>query len=282
MNGIKTVLLLGLMTGLLMAIGSFWGRGGVTLALIGAAVLNFISYFFSDKIALAMYKAKKLEPGESPLLDRVVHTLAVSAGIPTPPVYLIPSPSPNAFATGRNPHHAAVAVTEGLLRAMDEEEIKGVLAHELAHVKNRDILLGSIAATIAGAIMWIASMARWGMIFGGGSSRDDRDGNPLAMLAMVILAPLAATLIQMAISRSREYEADAAGAHIAGSPDGLARALRTLDDYSSRVPLAAAPQTAHMFIVKPFNVKGLLSLFSTHPPIEKRIERLRAMGHGVV
>ena len=273
MNNMKTVLLMGLLTGILLAIGSLWGRGGLTLALAAAAVMNFVSYFFSDRIVLALYRARRLEPGEAPSLDRVVHTLASQAGFPVPPVYLIPSPALNAFATGRNPRHAAVAVTEGLLRRLDEPMLTGVLAHEFAHIQNRDILIGSVAATLAGAVMWAANLVRWGAIFGGG--RDDRDGgSPLVMLAMVILAPIAAMLVQMAISRSREYEADATGARLAGSPDGLARALRVIEESSRTAPMPATPATAHMFIMKPFSGRGLMSLFSTHPPVEKRIARL--------
>ena len=274
MNNMKTVLLMGLLTGIFLAIGSIWGRGGLTLALVAAAVMNFVSYFFSDKIVLAMYRARKLEPGEVPTLDRIVHTLASQAGFPVPPVYLIPSDALNAFATGRNPGHAAVAVTEGLLRRLDEPMLMGVLAHEFSHIKNRDILIGSVAATLDGAIMWAANLVRWGAIFGGGG-RDDRDGgSPLVMLAMVILAPIAAMLVQMAISRSREYEADASGAHLAGTPDGLARALQVIEESSRRAPMPATPATAHMFIMKPFTGRGLMNLFSTHPPVEKRIARL--------
>jgi heat shock protein HtpX len=272
MNNIKTVLLLGALTGIFLAIGSFWGRGGLTMALVAAAVMNFVSYFFSDKIVLAMYRARRLEPGEIPALERIVHTLASQAGFPPPPVYVIPSGALNAFATGRSPQHAAVAVTEGLLRNLDEPMLTGVLAHEFAHIKNRDILIGSVAATVAGAIMWATTLIRWGAIFGG--ARDDRDNGPLALLAMVILAPIAAMLIQMAISRSREYEADATGARLAGTPDGLARALQVIDEAGRRAPLPASPQTAHMFIIKPFSGRGLMNLFSTHPPVEKRIARL--------
>jgi heat shock protein HtpX len=273
MNNMKTVLLMGLLTGIFLAIGSLWGRGGLTLALAAAAVMNFVSYFFSDKIVLALYRARRLEPGEVPALDRIVHTLASQAGFPAPPVYLIPGPALNAFATGRNPHHAAVAVTEGLLQRLDEPMLTGVLAHEFAHIKNRDILIGSVAATLAGAIMWAANLVRWGALFGGG--RDDRNGgSPLVMLAMVILAPIAAMLVQMAISRSREYEADATGARLAGTPDGLARALKVIEDSSRRAPMPATPATAHMFIMKPFTGRGLMNLFSTHPPVEKRVARL--------
>lgn len=279
MNVTKTTILLGLLTGLFLGIGSIWGTGGLTVALVIAAVMNFVAFFFSDKIVLAMYRARKLTPGEDARLERIVHTLAASARIPVPPLYVIASDAPNAFATGRSPSHAAVAVTEGLLRLMNEEELTGVLAHEIAHVKNRDILISSIAATLAGAILWAADMARWGLMFG--SSRDDEEGGGgFGALLMVILAPIAAILIQMAISRSREYLADESGARIAGTPTGLASALRRLESANRRAPLETSPQTAHMFIVNPLSGKSLLSLFSTHPPVEARVARLMDLARG--
>jgi heat shock protein HtpX len=245
--------------------------------LLVAAGMNFFSYWFSDKIVLRMYNAQEVGPQESPELYGMVQELCRRANLPMPKVYLIPQEAPNAFATGRNPEHAAVAVTEGLLKLMKREEIMGVLAHELAHVRNRDILIGSIAATMAGAIMMLADMARWSAIFGGGR-RDGEEGGGgggLGLILMSILAPLGAMLIQMAISRSREYMADATGASFAGTPEGLARALEKLGAYSKRLPMNASPSTAHMFIVNPLSGRSLMSLFSTHPPLEERIARLR-------
>jgi len=243
-----------------------------------AAGMNFFSYWFSDKIVLRMYHARAVGPQEAPELYGTVQTLCRRANLPMPKVYVIPQAAPNAFATGRNPEHAAVAVTEGLLKLMGREELMGVLAHELSHVRNRDILIGSIAATLAGAIMLLANMARWSAIFGGGR-RDSEEGGGggggLALIAMSIVAPLAAMLIQMAISRSREYMADATGASFAGSPQGLASALEKLGAYSKRLPMDASPATAHMFIVNPLSGRSLMSLFSTHPPLEERIARLR-------
>ena len=273
-NGIKTALLLGLLSGLLLVIGQLLGgQSGLVVAFGFAVVMNFASYWFSDKIVLMMYRAQPVGP-EHPL-SRVVERLAQRGGLPMPKVYVIPDMSPNAFATGRNPRHAAVAATEGLLRILDERELEGVIAHELAHVKHRDILIGSIAATIAAAIMMVARMAQFAAFFGGMSRDDDRGGtNPIALLATIILAPIAAMLIQAAISRSREFAADKGGAAIAGNPYGLADALRKIEAYSKRVPLDANPATAHMFIVKPFSAGGVLSLFSTHPPTEKRIRAL--------
>jgi heat shock protein HtpX len=267
-------LLLGLLSGVLLVIGELLGgASGIVLAFGMAVVMNFVSYWFSDKIVLAMYRAQPVGP-ES-VLYRVVERLARQANLPMPKVYVIPDMSPNAFATGRNPHHAAVAATEGILRILDERELEGVIAHELSHVRHRDILISSVAATIAAAIMMVARIAQVAAIFGGGRS-DDREGgsNPIALLATVILAPLAAMLIQTAISRSREFAADAGGAELAGNPYGLVDALRKIDAVSKRVPLDANPATAHMFIVKPFSGAGLLSLFSTHPPTEKRIAAL--------
>jgi len=280
-NTVKTVVLLGVLSALLLAIGELLGgSNGLVIAFVLAVVMNFGSYWFSDKIVLRMYRAQPVGP-EHPL-SRIVARLAQQAGLPMPKVYIIPTPSPNAFATGRNPQHAAVAATEGIMRILDEREIEGVLAHELAHVKHRDILIGSVAATVAATIMMVARMAQYAAIFGGGSSRDDdRGGNPFSLLLMVILAPLAAMLIQAAISRSREFAADAGGAAIAGSPYGLASALKKLELASKQVPLDANPATSHMFIVKPFSVAGLLSIFSTHPPTEQRIQALLQAAHAV-
>ena len=275
-NGIKTALLLGLLSAVLLAIGELLGgANGLVIAFVLAAVMNFVSYWFSDKIVLRMYRAQPVGP-EHPLY-RIVERLTMRASLPMPKVYVIPEPSPNAFATGRNPSHAAVAATEGILQVLNEHELEGVIAHELAHVKHRDILISSVAATIAAAIMMTARMAHFAALFGGyGGRGDDRDrgNNPIALLAMIILAPLAAMLIQMAISRSREFAADAGGAAIAGNPYGLADALRKIDAVSKRVPLDANPATAHMFIVKPFSGAGLTSLFSSHPPTEARIRAL--------
>ena len=277
-NYVKTALLLGLLTGLIVLCGgALGGRSGMVFALAVAAVMNLGSYWFSDKIVLAMYRAKPVLEAEAPRLHSIVQRLTARAGIPMPRIFVLPERSPNAFATGRNPSHAAVAVTAGLLELMDDEELEGVIAHELGHVKNRDILISSIAATIAGAITMLASMARWAAIFGGVGGRDDRDGDgggALGFLFMAILAPIAAVIIQMAVSRSREYAADASGARFAGSPAGLARALEKLGRASERIPMNANPATSHMFIVKPFSGRALLNLFSTHPPIEERIRRL--------
>jgi heat shock protein HtpX len=275
-NGIKTALLLGLLSAVLLAIGELLGgANGLVIAFILAAVMNLVSYWFSDKIVLRMYRAQPVGP-EHPLY-RIVERLTMRASLPMPKVYIIPEASPNAFATGRNPSHAAVAATEGILRILTEQELEGVIAHELAHVKHRDILISSVAATIAAAIMMTARMAHFAALFGGyGGRGDDRErgNNPIALLAMIILAPLAAMLIQMAISRSREFAADAGGAAIAGNPYGLADALRKIDAASKQVPLDANPATAHMFIVKPFSGAGLASLFSSHPPTEARIRAL--------
>jgi heat shock protein HtpX len=276
-NWFKTTLLLGLMTALIVWIGHlFGGQKGMVFAFILAMGMNFFSYWYSDKIVLRMYRAREVSPQENPQIYQIVGQIAENASLPMPRIYIIPDASPNAFATGRNPEHAVVAVTEGLLKLMDREEIAGVLSHELAHVKNRDILIGSIAATMAGAIMILASMARWAAIFGGG--RDDDEGGGLGgigLIAMSILAPIAALLIQMAISRSREYHADATGANFVGQPYGLARALEKLGAYSRKLPLAANPSTAHMFIVNPLSARKMANLFSTHPPLEERIARLR-------
>ncbi len=276
MNGLKTAFLLTLMTLLALAIGNYFGgRTGMLYAFFFAAVMNFVSYFFSDKIALAMYRAQPVTREQLPRAYEVVERLAAKIGIPVPKIYVIPSDSPNAFATGRNPKHASVAVTEGILRLLDDEELEGVLAHELGHVRNRDILTSSIAATIAGSITLLARMGAWGAMFSGyGGDDRDRRGGGLGALLMLILAPIAAMLIQLAISRTREYQADASGAHYTGNPYALARALQKLDAYSKRLPLVASPSTAHLFIVQPVLGMNLGNLFSTHPPIYKRIERL--------
>ncbi len=272
-NSLKTVLLLGLLSGLLLAIGQLLGGSqGLVMAFGFAVLMNFASYWFSDKIVLKMYRAQEVGPDHR--LSMMTRRLATRAGLPMPKVYVIPDASPNAFATGRNPSHAAVAATEGIMRLLNDQELEGVLAHELAHVKHHDILISSIAATVAAAIMMVANMARFAAFFGGGS-RDDREGsNPIAMLATIIVAPIAAMLVQAAISRSREFLADAGGATIAGTPHGLMNALRKLELGSKQIPLDANPATAHMFIIKPFSGGGLLSMFSTHPPTEKRIEAL--------
>jgi heat shock protein HtpX len=269
MNAVKTTVLLALMTGVLLGVGELVaGPQGVVIAFFIAAAMNFVSYFFSDSIVLKSYGAQEVGPDHR--LSRIVATLAGRAGLPQPRCYVIPDASPNAFATGRNPHHAAVAATEGILQILNDDELAGVLGHELAHVKHRDILTSSVAATMAGAIMMVGRMAFW---FGG--SRDDREGgNPIVAIAMMILAPIAAMLIQAAISRSREYDADAGGAAIAGHPEGLVSALRKIEAGSKMIPLDASPATAHMFIVKPFSVSGLMGLFSTHPPTEDRIAAL--------
>ena len=271
-NSLKTVLLLGLLSGLLLAIGEMLGGSqGLVTAFGFAVVMNFISYWFSDKIVLKMYGAR--EVGSDHRLSIMTRRLATQASLPMPKVYVIPDASPNAFATGRNPSHAAVAATEGIMRLLDDQELEGVLAHELAHVKHRDILISSVAATVAAAIMMVARMAQFAALFGGRS--DDREGsNPFAMIATIIFAPIAAMLVQAAISRSREFLADAGGAKIAGTPYGLMNALRKLEMGSKQIPLDANPATAHMFIIKPFSAGGLLSMFSTHPPTEQRIQAL--------
>ena len=275
-NGLKTALLLGLLSGILLAIGEYFGgANGLVFAFVIAAVMNFGSYWFSDKIVLKMYRAQEVGAGHR--LYTTVERLSRQAQLPMPKVYVIPDPSPNAFATGRNPSHAAVAATEGILQILSDGELEGVIAHELAHVRHRDILISSVAATVAAAIMMAARTAQFAAMFGGyGGRGDDRDrgNNPIALLAMIILAPLAAMLIQAAISRSREFSADAGGAQIAGNPYGLADALRKIDAVSKRVPLDANPATAHMFIVKPFAGGGIASLFSSHPKTEDRIRAL--------
>ena len=272
-NTVKTTLLLGLLSALLLVSGELLGgQSGLVLAFGLAVVMNFGSYWFSDKVVLKMYRARPVGP-EHPL-HQMTERLARQASLPTPRVYVIPDDSPNAFATGRNPRHAAVAATEGILRLLSPHELEGVIAHELAHVKHRDILISSVAATVAATIMMVARMAQFAAIFGGFGGRDDRDGGPLALLATIIVGPLAAMLIQAAISRSREFAADRGAAKIVGSPYGLADALRKIDAGARRRPLDANPATAHMFIMKPFSGRGVLSLFSTHPPTEQRIRAL--------
>jgi len=269
-NTFKTAMLLGVLSALLLLIGQLLGgTQGLVIGFLFAVVTNFASYWFSDKIVLRMYGAKEADPDSR--LVRIVTRLSQRAGLPQPRCYIIPTQSPNAFATGRNPEHAAVAATEGILQLLDDDELEGVLAHELSHVKHRDILTSSVAATIAAAIIMVS---RFAMFFGGGRDNDRRGGNPIALLATVILAPIAALLIQMAISRSREYDADAGGAALVGTPNGLANALQKLETASKMVPLDANPATAHLFIVKPFSVSGLAGLFSSHPPTKDRIDAL--------
>jgi heat shock protein HtpX len=276
-NALKTALLLGLLTGFMILVGDWLGgQNGMILALGLAAVMNFVSYFFSDKIALMTYRAQPATREQLPRVYEVVERITQRQGLPMPKIYVIPTDSPNAFATGRNPSHASVAVTQGILNLLDDEELEGVLAHELGHVRNRDILISSIAATLAGAITILARMAYWGALFGGmgGRDREDRGGGGLGALFMLILAPFAAMLIQLAVSRSREYQADATGAHFTGNPYALARALQKLDAYSKQIPMVASPSSAHLFIVQPLLGINFAGLFSTHPPIRKRIERL--------
>jgi len=274
-NWFKTLFLLVALSAVLILVGgALGGRQGLVIALAISLGMNFFSYWFSDKMVLMTYGAKEVSEAEAPRLHAVVTELSQSAGIPKPRVYRIPTEAPNAFATGRSPSHAAVAVTDGILELLNEEELKGVLAHELAHVKHRDILIMTVAASVASAIMFLSHMARFAAIFGGGER--DREGgvNPIGLLVAIVVAPLAAMLIQMAISRSREYDADAGGARIAGHADGLISALKKLQMMSVRVPLQATPATAHLFIVKPFTGGGLFALFATHPPMEKRIAKL--------
>jgi heat shock protein HtpX len=276
-NNLKTTILLAGLTGLLLAIGHLWGgQRGMMFALIFAGVMNLGSYFFSDKIALAMSGAQPIAREQNPRIYQIVERLAAKANIPVPKIYLMPTDSPNAFATGRSPSHASVAVTRGILEICDDEEIEGVLAHELGHVKNRDILISAVVATVAGAITMIARMVYYAELFGfGGGRSDERRGGALSALAMMIVAPLAAMLIQLAISRSREYEADHTGAEITGNPQGLASALDKIDKWAKRIPMQASPSMAHMFIYQPLTAGEMFSsLFSTHPPIRKRIERL--------
>jgi len=278
-NVFKTGFLLAVLTMMLVLLGgAFGGRQGMLIAFVIALLMNFFSYWFSDKMVLAAYGAQPIEEAAAPRLYAIVHRLATRAGIPMPRVYLIPSETPNAFATGRNPEHAAVAVTEGIMRILDEEELEGVLAHELSHVKNRDVLISTIAATLAGAITYLAHMAQYAAMFGG--RRDDEEGgsNPIAAILLAILAPIAALLVQMAVSRAREFQADATGAQVAGKSWGLAKALEKLQMANEAAPMAqATPATAHLFIVNPLSGQTLMRLFSTHPPLEERIARLRAM-----
>jgi heat shock protein HtpX len=277
MNTFKSTLLLVTLMLVLLAVGErIGGENGLILAFVISVAMNFTAYFFSDKIALKMYRAQPVTREQLPRAYEVVERLAAKDGIPVPKIYVIPTESPNAFATGRSPQHASVAVTHGILGLLDDEELEGVLAHELGHVKNRDILTSSIAATLAGAITLIARMGYWASLFGGYGGRGgrDRNGGGLGALLMLIVAPIAAALIQLAISRSREYEADATGAHTTGNPYALARALQKLEDYSKRVPLQATPSTAHLFIIAPLIGGGIGSLFSTHPPTKERIRRL--------
>lgn len=280
-NVFKTFLFLAALTALFMFIGeALGGRSGMIMALMLAMLMNFFAYWFSDKMALAMSGATPVSEAEAPELHQMVEILSQKAGIPKPRVYIIPQETPNAFATGRNPNHAAVAVTAGIMRILSKEELMGVLSHELAHIKNRDILISSIAAVLAGAISYLANMAQWGLMFGGFGGSDDEDGNPLGIIGviiMMILAPIAAMLIQMAISRSREYLADATGARILGDPVPLASALKRLEEWNHRLPMAVNPATAQMYIVNPLRSGNIMHLFSTHPPIEERIKKLLSM-----
>ena len=281
-NVLKTGLLLGVLTALFVLGGrAIAGEQGMIIGFVLAAVMNFVSYWFSDKIVLSMYGAQPVDEAQAPGLHAIVRRLATRAGIPMPRIYVIPSDTPNAFATGRNPQHAAVAVTEGIMRILDEDELEGVLAHELSHVTNRDVLISTIAATLAGAITYLAHMAQWAAFFGG-RSRDDEEGgsNPLVMLLFAVLAPIAAMLVQLAVSRSREFQADASGARLAGRPWPLAKALEKLDMASKAIPMDANPATAHLFIMNPLSGQSLMRLFSTHPSTEERIARLRAMRIG--
>ena len=279
MNNIKTLVLLMTLTLILVwAGGAMGGKQGMTIALIFALAMNFFAYWFSDKIVLKMYKAREVKESEAPDLYNIVRMLSRKAEMPMPRVYMIDEEQPNAFATGRNPKHAAVAVTTGIMRILSREELQGVIGHELAHVRNRDILVSTIAATIAGAISYLAQMAQWAMIFGGNRGDDEEGGSPVAAFVMMIVGPIAAMIVQMAISRSREYAADKGGAEIAGNPRYLAGALRKLHTASQKIHMDANPSTSHMFIVNPLSGGGILKLFSTHPPIEERIARLESMG----
>jgi heat shock protein HtpX len=283
MNLFKTIVLMSGLTVLLVLLGGYFGgQQGAVMALLFAGGINFVSYWFSDKIALMSYKAQPVTEAEAPELYNMVRTLATRASLPMPKVYIIPSDSPNAFATGRDPRHAAVAVTQGIMQLLNRQELEGVIAHELAHVQNRDILIATVVATIAGAITMMARMAGYAAMFGGyGGDRDrDRGGGGLGMILMMILAPIAALLIKLWISRTREYSADSGGAKIAGSPQGLARALEKLQQGVQIAPMNANPASSHLFIVNPLSGKSLMSLFSTHPPIEDRVEKLRSMSLG--
>jgi len=278
MNNIKTFFLLVTLTLILVWAGAaLGGKQGMTIALIFALSMNFFAYWFSDKIVLRMYGAKEVSEAEAPELYGIVRRLAQKAEIPMPKVYMMNQEQPNAFATGRNPKHAAVAVTTGIMRILSQEELQGVIGHELAHIQHRDILISTIAATIAGAISYLAQMAQWAMLFGGHRGDDDEGGSPIAALAMMIVGPIAALIVQMAISRSREYAADTGGAQLAGNPRYLSGALRKLYLASQKIPMDANPATSHMFIVNPLSGGGILKIFSTHPPIEERISRLESM-----
>ena len=280
-NVFKTALLLAVLTAMLVLIGgAIGGRHGMAIALVMAFVMNFVSYWWSDKIVLAMYGAQPVDEASAPDLYSMVRRLATKAGVPMPKVYVIPSEQPNAFATGRNPSHAAVAVTEGIMRILDMEELEGVLAHEMSHVLNRDVLISTIAATLAGAITYLAHMAQWAAFMGGGRSDDDEGPSPIAMILMAVVAPIAAMLVQLAVSRSREFHADATGARLAGRAYPLAKALEKLDMASRAIPMNANPATAHLFIMNPLRAESLMRLFSTHPSTEERIARLRAMRIG--
>lgn len=277
-NTFKTVLLLGALTGLLVVFGDYFGgTQGMMIAFLFALLMNFGSYWYSDKIVLAMYRAREVTETEAPELVRMIRSLSQRAQLPMPKVYVVPVATPNAFATGRNPEHAAVAVTEGILQIMDYEQLEGVVAHELGHIKNRDTLISAVAATLAGVIMMLAYMARWAAIFGVGGRDDDERGGVLGLLLMSLLAPLAAVIIQMAISRTREFVADATGARLTKKPYALASALERLQAAAERVPLNANPATSHLFIVNPLSGRSFLRLFSTHPPVEERVKRLRAL-----
>ncbi len=283
MNTVKTVGLMTFLMVLFVAIGgALGGRSGMIMAIMFATVMNVGMYWFSDKLVLSMYRAQPVTEAEAPELHAIVRTLVQKAGMPMPKVYIIPEETPNAFATGRNPEHAVVAVTHGIMRLLSREELSGVIAHELAHIKHRDMLTGTIVATVAGAISMLAQMAQWAMIFGGGSRRDnDEGGSPIVAIVMMIVAPIAAMLVQMAISRTREYEADKGGAGICGNPMSLANALLKLERGNQIIPMEdAKPATAHMFIVNPLHGGGLMTLFSTHPPIPERVKRLEAMARG--
>jgi len=281
-NSVKTAgLMVGLTALLVLVGGSIGGRNGMVIALGIATVMNLFSYWFSDRLVLAMYRAKEADEATAPTLYRIVQRLAEKAGMPMPKVYVIPQAQPNAFATGRSPSHAAVAATQGLLQIMDEEELEGVIAHELSHVRNRDILIGTIAATLAGALMIVARMAGWAAIMGGGGrDRDEEGGGGFATVFIAIFGAIAAMFIQLAISRSREYQADASGARLCGNPMGLAHALARLDQTAQRMPMDANPATSHLFIVSPFSMRGATRFLSTHPPVEDRIARLEQMARG--
>jgi len=281
-NLFKTAILLAALTCLVVLIGgAIGGQQGMLIAFVFAAAMNFASYWFSDRIVLSMYRAQPADEASAPDLFNMVRRLATRGGLPMPRVYIIPEDTPNAFATGRNPEHAAVAVTEGIMRMLDDDELEGVLAHELSHVRNRDTLTMTIAATLAGVITYLAQMAQWAAIFGGGRRSEDEDsgggGGAIAMIVMAVLAPIAAMLVQMAISRTREFQADASGARLAGRPWGLAKALEKLEMAQSMAPMQATPATAHLFIVNPLRGGGIASLFSTHPSTQERVARLRAM-----